>query len=150
MPKIINRCESIRLNMARSLMDVHGLHGWFLSTDRRATRAGACYEHFRTIVLSSNMLRNASVSDKDVRNVVLHEIAHALVGASHQHDEVWRQKAIEIGCDGKEFHSMMFTKPKVKVQCSGCHKSKFLYRLHKSWFMKVCNACKSPIKVFWV
>lgn len=150
MPKIINRDESSRLNMARSLMDQHGLGEWYLSTDRRATRAGACYEGFRTIVLSANMLRNPCISDKQVRNIVLHEIAHALVGASHQHDDVWRQKAIEIGCDGQEFHSMMFTKPKAKVQCSGCLKSKFLYRLHKSWFLKVCSACKSPIKVFWV
>lgn len=151
MPKVIkNRGEEHMLNMARVLMDQYGLKDWALDTDRRATRAGACYESKKTIVLSVNMLRNPSISVSDVRNIVLHEIAHALVGVIHKHDEVWREKAIEIGSDGKQFHSLVFTYPKARVQCSGCYKSKVLYRLRKSWFKKVCSKCLSPIKVYWI
>src|SRR5690606_4367091 len=29
-----------------------------------------------------------------------HEIAHALVGSRHGHDDVWRAKALAIGCSG--------------------------------------------------
>lgn len=32
--------------------------------------------------------------------VLLHEIAHAIVGVKHGHDAVWLEKAIEIGATG--------------------------------------------------
>jgi predicted SprT family Zn-dependent metalloprotease len=35
-----------------------------------------------------------------IENTVLHEIAHAIVGAVHHHDNVWRDCAQRIGCDG--------------------------------------------------
>lgn len=38
----------------------------------------------------------------DVKDSVLHEIAHALVGAYRYHDAVWRAKAISIGGTGVE------------------------------------------------
>jgi len=36
-------------------------------------------------------------SDELVRDTLLHEIAHALVGTAHGHDEVWKAKCLEIG-----------------------------------------------------
>lgn len=42
-----------------------------------------------------------SVTPGGIRDTWLHEIAHALVGPDHGHDEVWRTKALAIGCDGK-------------------------------------------------
>ena len=33
----------------------------------------------------------------DIRNVILHEIAHALVGPGHGHREHWQNKARELG-----------------------------------------------------
>jgi hypothetical protein len=33
-------------------------------------------------------------------DTILHEIAHALVGARHGHDRVWRATALRIGCSG--------------------------------------------------
>ena len=39
--------------------------------------------------------------DEEVRDTILHEIAHALVGPRHGHDEVWRAMALRIGCSGE-------------------------------------------------
>jgi len=32
-----------------------------------------------------------------VRNIILHEIAHAIVGISYKHREIWQNKALELG-----------------------------------------------------
>lgn len=32
------------------------------------------------------------------KQVLLHEIAHALLGPDHGHDQVWKDKALQIGC----------------------------------------------------
>lgn len=52
----------------------------------------------KIILCSENLKRE---SKRRVRLVILHEIAHAMVGTSHGHDEVWKKKCLEIGGDGK-------------------------------------------------
>ena len=34
---------------------------------------------------------------KVVRNIILHEVAHAIVGIIHKHREIWQNKALELG-----------------------------------------------------
>ena len=34
---------------------------------------------------------------KVIRNIILHEIAHAIVGTIHKHREIWQNKARELG-----------------------------------------------------
>ena len=49
------------------------------------------------------------------------EIAHALVGKAHHHDDMWRAKAVAIGCSGRRCHDLQFTLPRYIVQCErGC------------------------------
>jgi predicted SprT family Zn-dependent metalloprotease len=84
--------------LARRLMNEHGLADWGLTFDNAKTRAGVCRQNTRQIGLSRPLTRLHS--DDEVRDTILHEIAHALVGAGHHHDEVWKAKAREIGCTG--------------------------------------------------
>lgn len=87
------------LALGRRLLREHGLEHWSVRTDRAKTRAGVCRFASRTISLSAPLTR---LHDEDeVRDTILHEIAHALVGPTHGHDRVWRAKAIEIGCSGQ-------------------------------------------------
>lgn len=86
---------SAALRLARSLMNEHGLHDWTLTLDRAKTRAGAMFPRQRRISLSGPLTR---VHDEElVRDTILHEIAHALVGHEHGHDRVWKAKARELG-----------------------------------------------------
>lgn len=85
--------------MATALMAEHGLAGWRLVLDNAKTRAGVCRPARREIGLSRAI--TALHTEAEVRDTVLHEIAHALVGAHHGHDAVWRAKALEIGSTGR-------------------------------------------------
>ena len=85
--------------LARELMAEHGLSGWTFRFDRARRRAGLCRYDRREISLSGPL--TALYDDADVREVVLHEIAHALAGARHGHDAVWRATARAIGSTGR-------------------------------------------------
>lgn len=82
--------------MATRLMEQHGLGDWRLVFDRARTRAGVCRPARREIGLSRTLTQLHS--ETEMTDTVLHEIAHALVGAEHGHDEVWRARALAIGC----------------------------------------------------
>ena len=84
--------------LAVSLIDQHGLTGWRVDFDTAKRRAGVCRYEKRVIGLSAPLTRLHD--EMEVRDTVLHEIAHALVGASQGHNETWRQTAVSIGCSG--------------------------------------------------
>jgi hypothetical protein len=86
---------------ALNTMLEHGLieNGWFFSFDRAKKRLGACHHDRKMITMSRHL--TVGQTYEQIKNTVLHEIAHALVGPKHGHDAVWKTKAIEIGCDGE-------------------------------------------------
>jgi predicted SprT family Zn-dependent metalloprotease len=98
--------EEVR-NMARPLMDAHGLSHWLLVFDNAKSRAGQCQYPFwhagvRTpgkISLSRHFVRLNSM--ERIRLTLVHEMAHAIVGNAHGHDRVWRAKCLALGGDGK-------------------------------------------------
>jgi predicted SprT family Zn-dependent metalloprotease len=86
--------------LAEDLLDHHGLTdaGWSLTYDSAKRRAGVCRFDRREIGLSAPWV---AVNDLDaVRDTVLHEVAHALVGPRHGHDATWRRVAVDLGCSG--------------------------------------------------
>ncbi len=87
------------LAMAQELVVRHGLTGWRVELDNAKRRAGVCRFDDRVIGLSRPLTQLHTESE--VRDTVLHEIAHALVGPAHAHDRVWRATAVRIGCSGK-------------------------------------------------
>ena len=51
------------------------------------------------VELSVSFVLRATWSD--VRDTILHEIAHAIVGPGHGHDAVWQTAERRIGCTPK-------------------------------------------------
>lgn len=82
-------------DLARRLMNDHGLENWTFAWDRAVRRAGATKWRTHTISLSAPLMR--LFAPHEARNTILHEIAHALAGRGEGHGDVWRAKAIEIG-----------------------------------------------------
>ena len=81
-------------------MDLHELNGWQFRFDRATRRFGCCHHSSKTISLSRDLV---SLNDKrDVRDTILHEIAHALAGPKvRPHGREWREIALRIGCNGR-------------------------------------------------
>ena len=123
-------------SLAIELMDKHGLFdkGWSFEFDNAKRRLGRCrYNSFGGGGLISLSKHITLINDISIiRNTILHEIAHALVGYIHKHDSVWRFKAMEIGCNGNRLCS-----DNVKVEgkyvaiCNGCGKKKYAHRKKK-------------------
>lgn len=87
--------------MATDLMEKHGLYarGWRFEFDRARRRHGLCNYRDKTISLSRAITEAAPESE--VRDTVLHEIAHALVGPGKGHGPIWRAMARAIGARGE-------------------------------------------------
>lgn len=81
--------------LATRLMDEHLDKSWTLEFTNRWGVAAYCHGGEKKIGLNVRHIRNSPTAE--VRDSILHEIAHALVGASHSHDQVWAQTAVELG-----------------------------------------------------
>jgi hypothetical protein len=104
---------------ARELLEQHHLSLWRFRFDNGRKRAGSCQYGPQVISLAYEFAKH--VPAEEIRDTLLHEIAHALVGKAHHHDDVWRTKAIAIGCSGRRCHDLQFTLPRYIVQCErGC------------------------------
>ena len=122
-------------NLTISLMDKHGLldEAWHFEFDNAKNRFGCCNYTQKRISLSQNLV--ALNDEARVTNTILHEIAHALVGAKHGHDSVWRSKALEIGCNGNRCFSSRNTKiPESKyiAECGGCNRVHTRHKMTRS------------------
>ncbi|WP_340536791.1 SprT-like domain-containing protein [Nocardioides sp. GXZ039] len=85
--------------MAEDLLQHHGLGEWTVAFDGAKRRAGICRFGPRVLGLSAPLTVLHTVDE--VRDTILHEIAHALAGPSHGHDATWREIAQRIGSSGE-------------------------------------------------
>ena len=81
--------------MARRLMDEHGLTGWTLAFVEAKRRLGDC--HFRHRVIRISRTHALGGSKEQIRDTVLHEIAHAIAGREAGHGPLWKVTARRIG-----------------------------------------------------
>lgn len=99
----------------------HGLHSWIFKFDNSVKRFGVCDYRNKIIGLSRQL---TELNDEEqVKDTIMHEIAHALVGISHGHDHVWKAKCREIGAKPERCYSLDNVKqPKMRWQaiCEGC------------------------------
>ena len=127
-------------NQADKLLKKHKLSDWQFNFDNAKKRAGKCAYDEKTITMSEQFCLKAN--NEEVTDTVLHEIAHALVGAKHGHDAVWQAKAREIGCSAQRTHCLNFAAPKYIVSCKMCG----IYGVReKRGTGRVCKQCKTPV-----
>lgn len=119
-----DRMERIEAgNLARELMAVHGLdvQGWRFEWDHANRRFGCCRPGQKLITLSLPLVLLNDL--KQVRDTILHEIAHALAPAGAHHNETWRRIALSIGCNGERcYQSQDVVRPPSRYvyACSVC------------------------------
>lgn len=97
----------------------HGVQSWVVVFDNAKTRKGQTRFCQREISLSAPLTEINPM--EQVRNTILHEIAHVLVGSWHGHDETWRFKALQIGCNGQTCTPSVNRLPgRYIVKCNHC------------------------------
>lgn len=148
---VSGRAVRIR-EMAVGLMARHGLAGWQFAFNDNARRAGVCFYPSGVmrgrIELSVHFVERNG--DDVVRDTVLHEIAHALVGKEHGHGPVWKAKCVEIGAKPERCYGSGVNMPRGRwrTECPGCHKSFSRHRKpHQlaGWWCKSCGPSKGVL-----
>jgi predicted SprT family Zn-dependent metalloprotease len=126
-------------SLALELMASHGLDGWTFGFDRAQRRLGACWLDRKGITLSRHFVELNG--EELVRDVILHEIAHALTpGAGH--GPRFKRKARELGCSGTACiaGSRVVAAPaRFLLKCPNCGRSWSRYR--RPARPLACSAC---------
>lgn len=101
--------KSKAYKLVRDLMDHHGLTQWKLEWMDHKTTAGFCYNSKATwnkepkfswgrIAISTHFAK--VFNEEEMRDLALHEIAHALCAPDVHHGPAWKAMAKKIGCNG--------------------------------------------------
>jgi predicted SprT family Zn-dependent metalloprotease len=126
-------------SLARELMTIHGLGDWGFGFDHARRRLGACWLDRRRITLSREFVRLNG--EGLVRDVILHEIAHALTPGDG-HGRAFKRKARELGCSDRSCvdTALVVTSPPTYIlECPHCGRTWPRYRRPASAL--ACGAC---------
>lgn len=150
---------SVLLNQ---LMVKHGLQGWKYGFGYSKDCGGWTYYDDETdegeIIISKDFINAPNITFQDIKDVVLHEIAHALDKNKNGHNEIWKKIATDIGCKQKGFCCKNFKVPLTRFKYAhkcpdGCvatrcfrPKKPMICRKHKNKMKLLKNKKYKPIK----
>jgi hypothetical protein len=124
---------------AEGVIGSFGLSDWRFEIGRAVRRLGVCRYRTRTIGVSAFVLDQPH----ELRNTLLHEIAHALVGPRQGHGPVWRAMARRIGARPERCNTTaVVPKGKWQANCHGCQRVAHRHRKPKrlnGWFCRACG-----------
>lgn len=162
----------MNLNSAKSLalrlMRKHGLisQGWAFRWNNNARRAGVCKIRLARMLRPHILAQKAPIpqqkrielsrhwtrihSPTQVKNTVLHEIAHALAGLQARHGSAWKEIAARIGAAPRScfVDARLAKKPNYTIFCENCGRPHHLYKLSSAWRKRSCKICASAPIIF--
>jgi predicted SprT family Zn-dependent metalloprotease len=109
---------------------------------------GLCVFHRRRIELSIHFVERDNPLE-EIRDTILHEIAHALVGPGHGHDEVWQRKCVEIGARPVRCGQADMPEGRWRAQCRSCGQKFNRHRkpkLSDRWFCQDCGPERGKLR----
>lgn len=138
-------------HLAEGLLYEQGLAEWEFQFDRAARRFGSCNYKHKRITLS---WRLANLNpEAQVRDTLLHEIAHALAGPGAGHGIRWRHIARTIGCTPERCYGseVIQPRPRFRAACALCGESYGRIRRPRgSHYCSRCwNSTGARVKLSW-
>lgn len=126
--------------VATRLIELYSLPGWSFKFNRNKRRLGVCKQHEKRIELSEHyVLRN---TNEHVMDTILHELAHALVGTEHGHDDVWKEMCLKIGATPSSCsNTAVMPDGYWQAKCPGCHTIFSRHRRPRRLRGRYCVAC---------
>ena len=136
---------------ALTLMEHYGLteRGWHFQFSNHKLILGQCVHDHKLIKFSQHYALKST--QESITDTLLHEIAHALIGPFHGHDETWQRKAIELGADPYakcQGGSVSTARYNYRLECPECGSKAYRYRLKRVMHRAVCPDCDVPIKIY--
>jgi predicted SprT family Zn-dependent metalloprotease len=130
-------------SLALALMAEHGLFGWSFAFNNRKRGLGLCRYEPKVIELSRYYAARNPI--EHIRDTILHEIAHALVGPGHGHDAVWRAKCLEVGAVPVRCGTADMPAGRWHATCGGCGSNFQRHRKPRrltGWYCRDCGVFK--------
>jgi hypothetical protein len=125
------------------------LIGWRIGLDTSSASKrflGYCDYNTKMIMMSFYFLRGPTCSESKMRNTILHEIAHALVGPFQSHNFIWKNKAKKIGCTGEKAGVMDHPSAKYIIFCKNkCFKYSSVNKMDIN--NVICGKCKTKLYI---
>ena len=155
MTEVMKFVETLRLG--HQLMNEHGLteQGWKFDLDSGKQRIGCCHHNTKTITYSKHYIPETPM--EEIKDTILHEIAHALCGSGEGHGWAWKQKCIEIGArperlDYESVRSKEASTPNYVIECNNCGQRWKRFRLKPGYlnghfYSSCCHAKMTVYKV---
>lgn len=129
-------------NLARELIATHAPPGWTFSWDRAVRRLGCCKYGTRQITMSYDL--TVIAPEPEVRNMILHEIAHAVAGYDAAHGPHWVRVARSLGCTGDRCYDVAKVgriEAKWQATCPSCSKTYHMHRIKHKHLVRWCPPC---------
>lgn len=126
--------------LANYLMRLHKLvPNWSFRFDRSKVRFGMCNYAKKEISLSRYLVELNH--ETEVRDTILHEIAHALAPRGAGHGPKWQRLALSIGCTGSRCYGDEVVRPSSKYEgtCPSC--KRVIYRHRRT--VIACGKCSA-------
>jgi hypothetical protein len=132
--------EGIR-EWALGVMASFGLKGWTLKFNKRVRALGICRYWPRKIELSIHLVAAGDLGE--IKETLLHEVAHALAGPGAGHGRVWRARAVEVGARPEPCGGEHIKMPAGRWQAvgGGCGSEFQRYRRPRTLLGWHCRGC---------
>ena len=126
----------------------HKLDNWVLRSMETTDKAGLCNYNNQTIYISTVFLRGHNCNYQKAKQVLMHEIAHALTPGS-SHNDRWKEKCKELKGDDRMAVTMVSPGMNWAVSCSHCKwRQEYPSKPHVNGM--VCGKCRTTIKVKYI
>ncbi|MFM6971339.1 MAG: SprT-like domain-containing protein [Rhodoluna sp.] len=135
-----DRYDFVRMMAETKMAEFLDMDEWKFQFDSAKRRAGQCNYSDRVISISRYLVDIHDMDESE--QVVLHEIAHAISGASAGHGRKWLANAKRIG-----YRAEKFTGQEIAVETATwvgyCPNGHVHYRYRRPKYMLSCALCES-------